>query len=31
VLGKAGWQERLTGKANPSFGDIVRAYLSPTG
>src|ERR1700730_17358740 len=29
VLGKAGWQERLTGKANPSFGDIVRAYLSP--
>jgi TetR/AcrR family transcriptional repressor of nem operon len=29
VLGKAGWQERLTGKANPSFGDVVRAYLSP--
>ena len=29
VLGKAGWQERLTAKANPSFGDIVRAYLSP--
>src|ERR1700687_2056619 len=29
VLGKAGWQERLTGKANPSFGDMVRAYLSP--
>src|SRR6202045_719224 len=29
VLGKAGWQERLTGKADPSFGDAVRAYLSP--
>ena len=29
VLGKAGWQERLTGKANPSFADVVRAYLSP--
>jgi TetR/AcrR family transcriptional repressor of nem operon len=29
VLGKAGWQERLTGKADPSLGDVVRAYLSP--
>jgi TetR/AcrR family transcriptional repressor of nem operon len=29
VLGKAKWPERLTGKANPSFGDVVRAYLSP--
>jgi TetR/AcrR family transcriptional regulator, transcriptional repressor for nem operon len=29
VLGKAGWQERLTGKANPSFADVVQAYLSP--
>src|SRR5258706_5826907 len=29
VLGKSGWQERLTGKADPSFGDVVRAYLSP--
>src|SRR5215813_3639694 len=29
VLGKAGWPERLTGKANPSFGDVVRAYLLP--
>ena len=29
VLGKAGWQERLTGKADPSFGAVVRAYLSP--
>jgi TetR/AcrR family transcriptional repressor of nem operon len=29
VLGRAGWQERLTGKANPSFRDVVRAYLSP--
>src|ERR1700674_5309917 len=28
VLGKAGWQERLTGKAKPSFSDVVRAYLS---
>ena len=28
VLGRAGWQERLTGKADPSFGDVVRAYLS---
>ena len=29
VLGKAGWQERLTGKPHPSFGEVVRAYLSP--
>jgi len=29
VFGKAGWQQRLTGKANPGFGDVVRAYLSP--
>jgi TetR/AcrR family transcriptional repressor of nem operon len=29
VFGKPGWQERLTGKADPSFGDVVRAYLSP--
>jgi TetR/AcrR family transcriptional repressor of nem operon len=29
VLGKEGWPERLTGTANPSFGDVVRAYLSP--
>jgi TetR/AcrR family transcriptional regulator, transcriptional repressor for nem operon len=29
VLGKEGWQERLTGKADPSFDDVVRAYLSP--
>ena len=29
VLGKAGWKERLTGKADPSFGEVVRAYLSP--
>ena len=26
---QAGWQERLTGKANPSFSDTVRSYLSP--
>jgi len=29
VLGKEGWPERLTGVANPSFGEVVRAYLSP--
>jgi TetR/AcrR family transcriptional repressor of nem operon len=29
VLGKTGWQQRLTGKPDPSFGDAVRAYLSP--
>jgi TetR/AcrR family transcriptional repressor of nem operon len=29
VLSKAGWPERPTGKADPSFGDVVRAYLSP--
>src|ERR1700724_4528386 len=29
VLGNPGWQERLTGKANPSFADVVRGYLSP--
>jgi len=29
VLGNPGWQERLTGKADPSFADVVRGYLSP--
>ena len=29
VLGNPGWQARLTGKVNPSFADVVRAYLSP--
>jgi TetR/AcrR family transcriptional regulator, transcriptional repressor for nem operon len=29
VFGKTGWQERQTGKADPSFGDVVRGYLSP--
>jgi TetR/AcrR family transcriptional regulator, transcriptional repressor for nem operon len=29
VLGNPGWQEPLTGKANPSFADVVRGYLSP--
>src|ERR1043166_888246 len=29
VLGREGWLERLTGKANPSLGEIVRAYLTP--
>ena len=28
VLGNAGWTERLTGKAKPSFRDVVRGYLS---
>jgi TetR/AcrR family transcriptional repressor of nem operon len=28
VLGREGWLERLTGKANPSAGDVVRSYLS---
>jgi TetR/AcrR family transcriptional regulator, transcriptional repressor for nem operon len=29
VLGNPRWQERLTGKANPSFAEVIRAYLSP--
>jgi TetR/AcrR family transcriptional repressor of nem operon len=29
VLGKEGWPERLPGKPNPSFDELVRAYLSP--
>ena len=29
VLGRAGWQERLTGKPDPAFREVVRAYLSP--
>src|SRR5579862_7965564 len=29
VLGNPGWQERLTGKANPSFNEVVHGYLSP--
>ena len=29
VLAKTGWPERLAGKADPSFGEVVRAYLSP--
>src|ERR1700680_4421880 len=29
VLGNRGWQERLTGKTNPSSVDVVRGYLSP--
>ena len=28
VLGNPGWQERLTGKVNPSFAEVVRGYLS---
>src|SRR5262245_42988816 len=28
VLGREGWPERLTGSADPSFGEVVRAYLS---
>jgi len=29
VLKNPGWQEWLTGKANPSFADVIRSYLSP--
>ena len=29
VLGNPRWQERLTGRADPSFGEVVRGYLSP--
>ena len=29
VLGRKGWTERITRSANPSFGDLVRGYLSP--
>jgi TetR/AcrR family transcriptional repressor of nem operon len=28
VLGRDGWQERLTGKRDPSLADVVRSYLS---
>lgn len=27
-VGREGWLERLTGKANPSLGDVVRGYLT---
>ena len=29
VLGNEGWIRRLTGTAHPSFGEVVRSYLSP--
>jgi TetR/AcrR family transcriptional regulator, transcriptional repressor for nem operon len=29
VLGRTDWTERLTRSANPTFGDVVRGYLSP--
>lgn len=29
VLGGEGWLERLTGKAKPTSGDMVRSYLTP--
>ena len=29
VLNRKGWPERLTGIPNPSFGEVVRKYLSP--
>lgn len=29
VLGPEGWFERLTGKTNPTLGDVVRSYLTP--
>ena len=28
VLGRDGWMQRLTGKASPSWGDVVRSYLT---
>ena len=29
VLGREGWQQRLTGSPNPSFREVVRSYLTP--
>lgn len=29
VLSPEGWLQRMTGKANPSLGEVVRSYLSP--
>ena len=29
VLGPEGWLERLTGKTNPTLGDVVGSYLTP--
>ena len=29
VLGNEGWIRRLTGTGHPSFGEVVRSYLSP--
>lgn len=29
AFGRQGWAERLTGKRDPSVGEVVRAYLSP--
>ena len=29
VLGNPRWQEWLTGKADPSFSEVIRGYLSP--
>lgn len=29
VLGREGWMQRLTGVDAPSFGEVIRAYLSP--
>ena len=29
TLGREGWMQRLTGRANPTIGDVVRSYLSP--
>ena len=29
VLGRRGWAERITRSAEPSFGGVVRGYLSP--
>jgi TetR/AcrR family transcriptional repressor of nem operon len=29
VLGREGWQRRLTGKPNPTIDEVVRGYLTP--
>jgi TetR/AcrR family transcriptional repressor of nem operon len=29
VVSRAGWMQRLSGRANPSLRDVVRGYLSP--
>lgn len=29
ILSREGWLQRMTGKAHPSLGEVVRSYLSP--